>query len=252
MNKTTSAIETHNLSVAYGDEPVLWNVSIQILTGKMTAIVGPNGAGKSTLLEALLGFLKPLKGEINYFQNKSYKAVKDRVAYVPQKQAVDWNFPATVLEVVMMGRYGNVGLFKRLKQSDKNIALEKLEAVQMSDFADRQINELSGGQKQRVFLARALASEADIYLLDEPLAGVDMKTEKIIMSLLYDLTRQNKTVIVVHHDLQTVEEYFDQIVFLNQKVIEQGPVDQVYNQEQIEQTFRPSLAIEERSEDGRF
>lgn len=252
MNKTTSAIETHNLSVAYGDEPVLWNVSIQILTGKMTAIVGPNGAGKSTLLEALLGFLKPLKGEINYFQNKSYKAVKDRVAHVPQKQAVDWNFPATVLEVVMMGRYGNVGLFKRLKQSDKNIALEKLEAVQMSDFADRQINELSGGQKQRVFLARALASEADIYLLDEPLAGVDMKTEKIIMSLLYDLTRQNKTVIVVHHDLQTVEEYFDQIVFLNQKVIEQGPVDQVYNQEQIEQTFRPSLAIEERSEDGRF
>lgn len=252
MNKTTSAIETHNLSVAYGDEPVLWNISIQILAGKMTAIVGPNGAGKSTLLEALLGFLKPLKGEINYFQNKSYKAVKDRVAYVPQKQAVDWNFPATVLEVVMMGRYGNVGLFKRLKQSDKNIALEKLEAVQMSDFADRQINELSGGQKQRVFLARALASEADIYLLDEPLAGVDMKTEKIIMSLLYDLTRQNKTVIVVHHDLQTVEEYFDQIVFLNQKVIEQGPVDQVYNQEQIEQTFRPSLAIEERSEDGRF
>lgn len=252
MNKTTSAIETHNLSVAYGDEPVLWNISIQFLAGKMTAIVGPNGAGKSTLLEALLGFLKPLKGEINYFQNKSYKAVKDRVAYVPQKQAVDWNFPATVLEVVMMGRYGNVGLFKRLKQSDKNIALEKLEAVQMSDFADRQINELSGGQKQRVFLARALASEADIYLLDEPLAGVDMKTEKIIMSLLYDLTRQNKTVIVVHHDLQTVEEYFDQIVFLNQKVIEQGPVDQVYNQEQIEQTFRPSLAIEERSEDGRF
>lgn len=245
MNLTNSAINTHALTVAYGNEPVLWNVSIEFLTGKMTAIVGPNGAGKSTLLESLLGFLKPLKGKITYFENETYKKVKDRVTYVPQKQAVDWNFPATVLEVVMMGRYGKVGLLERLKKSDKQIALEKLEAVQMSDFRNRQINELSGGQKQRVFLARALASEADIYLLDEPLAGVDIKTEKIIMSLLDELTKQDKTVIVVHHDLQTVEEYFDQIVFLNQKVIEQGPVSQVFDEERIEQTFKSGKALEE-------
>lgn len=245
MNSTDSAIKTHALTVAYGNEPVLWDVSIEFLTGKMTAIVGPNGAGKSTLLESLLGFLKPLNGEITYFENESYKTVKDRVTYVPQKQAVDWNFPATVLEVVMMGRYGKVGLFERLKKSDKQIALEKLEAVQMSGFANRQINELSGGQKQRVFLARALASEADIYLLDEPLAGVDMKTEKIIMSLLDELAKQNKTVIVVHHDLQTVKEYFDQIVFLNQKVIEQGPVNKIFDEERIEQTFKTGKALEE-------
>lgn len=252
MKHSDISIQTNKLTVAYDSEPVLWDATVQFESGKMTAVVGPNGAGKSTLLESLLGFLKPVKGNVLFYGNKTYKEVKENVTYVPQKQAVDWNFPATVLDVVLMGRYGNVGLFKRLKQEDKDLAMRKLEDVQMAEFANRQINQLSGGQKQRVFLARALVSEADIFLLDEPLAGVDIKTEKIIMSLLKDLTEQNKTIVVVHHDLQTVEEYFDNIVFLNKKIIAQGSVEKYFNTGNIRKTFRPSRSEEEGYHDGDY
>lgn len=245
MKHSDISIQTNKLTVAYDSEPVLWNATVHFESGKMTAIVGPNGAGKSTLLESLLGFLKPIKGNVLYYGNNTYKEVKESVTYVPQKQAVDWDFPATVLDVVLMGRYGNVGLFKQLSKDDKKLAMEKLEAVQMAEYADRQINQLSGGQKQRVFLARALVSEATVFLLDEPLAGVDIKTEKIIMSLLNELSEQHKTIVVVHHDLQTVEEYFDNIVFLNKKVVAQGPVEKQFNSENIKSTFRPSRAEEE-------
>lgn len=233
-------IKTQDLTVAYEEEPVLLETTMQMPKGKMTAIIGPNGAGKSTLLESLLNFIQPIKGQVEYYGGQTYDEVKDNISYVPQKQAVDWNFPATVLDVVLMGRYGKVGLFKRLSKKDKQIALDQLEAVEMGEFVNRQINQLSGGQKQRVFLARALASSADIFLLDEPLAGVDMKTEKIIMSLLKQLTTEGKTVVVVHHDLQTIREYFDYVVFLNKSTIAQGSVQEAFHDENIKATFRPT------------
>lgn len=238
MKQGHPVIQAKNLWVSYNQKPVLKSLSVVIEKGKLTAIIGPNGAGKSTLIEALLGFIKIDEGELIYENNHGIKKAKKQISYVPQKQTVDWNFPATVLDVVLMGRYGKSGLFHRLSQQDKDIAIEKLEAVEMADFSDRQINQLSGGQKQRVFLARALASQADIFLLDEPLAGVDIKTEKIIMSLLRQLTRQGKTVVLVHHDLHTVSDYFDQVIFLNQKVVAQGSVERVFTQKNIDNTFR--------------
>lgn len=238
MKQGHPVIQAKNLWVSYNQKPVLKSLSVVIEKGKLTAIIGPNGAGKSTLIEALLGFIKIDEGELIYENNQGIKKAKKQISYVPQKQTVDWNFPATVLDVVLMGRYGKSGLFHRLSQQDKDIAIEKLEAVEMADFSDRQINQLSGGQKQRVFLARALASQADIFLLDEPLAGVDIKTEKIIMSLLRQLTRQGKTVVLVHHDLHTVSDYFDQVIFLNQKVVAQGSVERVFTQKNIDNTFR--------------
>lgn len=208
---------------------------------KLTAIVGPNGAGKSTLLKTILDFIKPVTGQIEYFvgkQSSEYKEIKNHIAYVPQNSTVDWDFPATVLDVVLMGRYGHLGWFKRPRKKDKDIAKEMLAKVGMTTFFNRQISQLSGGQRQRVFLARALAQEADIYILDEPLAGVDMKTERIIMDLLKELTKENKTVIVVHHDLQTVEAYFDEVVFINQEVLNNGPVSSTFTKGNIDETYR--------------
>lgn len=236
-------IQAKNLWVSYNQKPVLKNLSVSIQKGSLTAILGPNGAGKSTLIEALLGLIKIDGGELVYEHNQELKKAKKQISYVPQKQAVDWNFPATVLDVVLMGRYGQTGLFQRLTQNDKKIAMEQLEAVEMINFHDRQINQLSGGQKQRVFLARALASQAEIFLLDEPLAGVDIKTEKIIMSLLRQLTRDGKTVVLVHHDLHTVADYFDQVIFLNERVIAQGPTEKTFTQKNIDLTFK-SLQID--------
>ncbi|WP_208560297.1 metal ABC transporter ATP-binding protein [Marinilactibacillus kalidii] len=236
-----TAIEIDQLTVAYDAKPVLWNTSLSFRAGKLTAIVGPNGAGKSTLIKTMLDFIKPVTGEIQYTvrgQSATYKEVKNHIAYVPQNSSVDWDFPATVLDVVLMGRYGKLGWFKRTGKKDRAIAKDMLNKVGMPSFANRQISQLSGGQRQRVFLARALAQEADIYMLDEPLAGVDIKTEGIIMDLLRELTRQNKTVIVVHHDLQTVEEYFDDVVFINQEALSSGPIAQVFTKENIDETYR--------------
>lgn len=235
------AIKIHQLTVAYDAKPVLWNASVTFKKGKLTAIVGPNGAGKSTLLKTILDFIKPVTGQIEYFvgkQSSEYKEIKNHIAYVPQNSTVDWDFPATVLDVVLMGRYGHLGWFKRPRKKDKDIAKEMLAKVGMTTFFNRQISQLSGGQRQRVFLARALAQEADIYILDEPLAGVDMKTERIIMDLLKELTNENKTVIVVHHDLQTVEAYFDEVVFINQEVLNNGPVSSTFTKGNIDETYR--------------
>ena len=235
------SIKINNMTVAYQAQPVIWNVDVSVKTGKLTAILGPNGAGKSSLLNAMLDLIKPVSGDIKFAIQSNwsdFKNVQKYIAYVPQNSSVDWDFPSTVLDVVVMGRYAHLGWLKRPKKSDYKLAEEKLDEVGMLAFKNRQISQLSGGQRQRVFLARALTQEADIYLLDEPLAGVDIKTEKVIMKLLEDLVKQNKTVVVVHHDLQTVEEYFDEVIFLNHEIIAQGSVDTTFTEENIQETYR--------------
>ncbi len=238
---TKQAIQVKNMTVAYDATPVVWNVTAQFNSGKLTAIIGPNGAGKSTLLNTTVGLIQPISGEAQFNINnkwQTFKEVQKNIAYVPQKTSVDWDFPATVLDVVVMGRYVHLGWIKRPKKADIQIAKEKLEQVGMLEFQDRQISQLSGGQRQRVFLARALAQEAEIYLLDEPFAGVDIKTEKVIITLLRKLVQQNKTVVVVHHDLQTVEEYFDEVLLMNKEVVAAGPTHEIFTEENIEETYR--------------
>lgn len=238
---STEAIKVDNLTVAYHAQPVIWNVTSQFHKGKLTAIIGPNGAGKSTMLNTMVDLIEPVSGAVSYNVNEKWQTfnnVQKHIAYVPQKTTVDWDFPATVLDVVVMGRYVHLGWIKRPKKSDYQIAKDKLDQVGMLGYQDRQISQLSGGQRQRVFLARALAQESETYLLDEPFAGVDIKTEKIIITLLRELVEQNKTVVVVHHDLQTVDEYFDEVFFLNKEVIAFGPTEEIFTDENIEETYR--------------
>ena len=247
MLMQAQSINIKNMTVAYQANPVIWNINVAVNTGKLTAILGPNGAGKSSLLNAMLNLIKPISGDIQFLIGDNwygFESIQKHIAYVPQNSSVDWDFPTTVLDVVVMGRYAHLGWLKRPKKSDYEIAEEKLNEVGMITFKDRQISQLSGGQRQRVFLARALTQEAEIYLLDEPLAGVDIKTEKINMSLLRDLVEQNKTVVVVHHDLQTVEEYFDDVIFLNHEIIEHGSIESTFTKENIQETYRRDRNIE--------
>ena len=231
-------IEIEKLVVAYDeDKPVLDNFNLGIEKGKMTAFVGPNGAGKSTLIKAILEFVKPITGSIT-INGKKYAQEKKKIAYVPQRGSVDWDFPTDVFDVVMMGRYGELGILKRPKKEDFDKVEQALEEVGMLSFAHRQISQLSGGQQQRVFLARALVQNADIYMMDEPFQGVDAKTEKSIVSVLQRLRDLGKTVIVVHHDLQTVKSYFDEVTLLNIKVVASGPVQEVFTENNIKQTYR--------------
>ena len=197
-----SIIKVEDLTVAYEDKPVLWDIELEVKKGVLMAVVGPNGAGKSTLIKTMLDLIKPITGEVRFYGEK-YSKVRDRIAYVPQRGSVDWDFPTTVFDVVEMGRYGKVGWLKRVGKIDKEKTREAIKMVEMEEFSDRQISQLSGGQQQRVFLARALVQEADIYFMDEPFQGVDNKTEKSIIKILKKLRDENKTVIVVHHDLQT-------------------------------------------------
>ncbi|MES2273454.1 MAG: ABC transporter ATP-binding protein, partial [Chlamydiota bacterium] len=202
------AIEADALNVNYGKTTTLWDVTFQIPQGLLVGVIGPNGAGKSTLLKSALGLIQPLSGKILLFGDTA-DVCRTRVAYVPQRESVDWDFPITALEVVLMGRYGRLGLFGRLRLADREAARHCLELVGMTAYADRQISQLSGGQQQRLFIARAIMQDADLLLLDEPFAGVDLATEKALMELLRQLKAQGKTILVVHHDLPTVEEYFE-------------------------------------------
>ena len=235
-NYNDTSVLVHDLTVAYNDKPVLWDIDINVPTGSLYAIVGPNGAGKSTLLKSILGLINPISGGVDFpgigFNKKSHK-----VAYVPQSSSVDWDFPATVLDIVMMGRYGHLGWFKMAGKKEKKLAIEKLTEVGMQDYINRQISELSGGQQQRVFLARSLVQEAEIYFMDEPLKGVDAQTEQVIIALLKKLRDQGKTVVVVHHDLRTVKTYFDHVVLINLKVIAAGKVEEVFTEENIAKTY---------------
>ncbi len=226
------ALTLTNLTVSYKDGLVLDNVSCAIPTGIMLAIVGPNGAGKTTLLKALIGLLKPCSGSAHLLGH-GYDTVRKKIAYVPQRASVDWDFPVTVFDVVLMGRYVHLGWIVRPKKHDHDVAWYALAQVGMTQFAHRHIGQLSGGQQQRVFLARALAQEAELYLMDEPFAGVDMATEKTMISVLQLLRDTGKTIIVVHHDLQTLDEYFDWVLLLNIKAIACGPIKEVLMPEYI-------------------
>ena len=212
-----SVIHVEDLTMAYRETPVLWDIDLDIPEHVRCAIVGPNGAGKSTLLRGILGLLKPVSGAVQLW-GKPLSAVHKQIAYVPQRGSVHWDFPTTVFDVVLMGRYAHLGLVRRPGKEDRALAMEALDKMKMADFADRQISELSGGQKQRVFIARALAQDAQLYIMDEPLAGVDETTERIIMDKFVDLQRENRTVIAVHHDLSTLSVYFDYLVVLNRTV----------------------------------
>jgi len=230
------AVAIDDLTVAYNYKPVLWDIDLTIPKGVLMAIVGPNGAGKSTLIKAILGIIKPIAGSVSVF-GKPYKKQRQLVAYVPQKGSVDWDFPTTALDVVLMGTYGGLGWIKRPGKTEKKAALEALEKVGMLPYKSRQISQLSGGQQQRIFLARALVQNAEIYFMDEPFQGVDATTEKAIINILKLLRKAGKTVIVVHHDLQTVPEYFDWVTFLNVKKIATGPVKDIFNNENLIKTY---------------
>ena len=225
-----NAIEIRNLTVAYGENIALENLNLDVEAGSLMALVGPNGAGKSTLIKTILKFLKQITGEI--------KINGKTLAYVPQRNSVDWDFPTTLFDVVEMGCYGRVGLFKRVSKEEKQKVLKAIEQVGMLDFKDRQISELSGGQQQRTFIARALVQEADIYLMDEPFQGVDSTTEKSIVDILKKLKSEGKTLIVVHHDLQTVPTYFETVTFINKSVIASGKIKEVFTQENIDMAYK--------------
>ncbi len=230
------AVKVDDLTVAYNYKPVLWDIDLTVPEGVLMAIVGPNGAGKSTLIKAILGIIKPIAGSISIF-GEPYAKQRKMVAYVPQKGSVDWDFPTTAFDVVLMGTYGSLGWIKRPGAKEKKIALESMEKVGMLSYRNRQISQLSGGQQQRVFLARALAQDASIYFMDEPFQGVDATTEIAIINILKELRKAGKTVIVVHHDLQTVPEYFDWVTFLNVKRIATGPVKEIFNDDNLTKTY---------------
>lgn len=237
-----AVIAVRDLTVAYNESPVLWDVDLDIEPRRIAAIVGPNGAGKSTMLKAILGLVPIAAGSVRVF-GTDLAQVRSRIAYIPQRGSVDWDFPTDALDVVTMGRYGRVGWFRRPGAADRRIAEDALAQVGMSAFARRQISQLSGGQQQRVFLARALAQEADLYLMDEPFAGVDAVTELAIVEILRDARDNGKTVIAVHHDLQTVPEYFDNVALLNVQMIAAGPVPSVFTESNLKATYAAAAPV---------
>lgn len=232
MPNEPSLIHVEDLTMAYQDKPVLWDIDVDIPKNSRTAIIGPNGAGKSTLIKGILGLQPIFSGQITVL-GRPFKEVYRQVAYIPQTSSVNWDFPTTVEDVVLMGRYVHLGWLKRPKAQDKELAQAALERIGLADFRHRQISQLSGGQRQRVFIARAIAQHANIYFMDEPLAGVDKKTEQIIIDFLAEAQNEGKTSIVVHHDLNTLEDYFDYVVILNKKFIAQGPVCEVFTEDNL-------------------
>ncbi|WP_040728148.1 metal ABC transporter ATP-binding protein [Thiomicrorhabdus sp. Kp2] len=237
-----SPLSVEHLSMRYHHKPVLTDVSFSIPEGKTIAIVGPNGAGKSTLLKGIMGLEPTIEGSVNFFGQPLEKK-RLSTAYVPQREEIDWDFPINVMDVVLMGRHGHLKLWQRPGKIDKEIAEQALKDLQMWDFRDRQISQLSGGQQQRVFLARALAQQATLYLMDEPFAGVDVSTEKAIIELFKNLKAQGKTIICVHHDLNTVGEYFDWIIFINARLVAVGPVEEVLTKENLNKTYGGRLSL---------
>lgn len=236
-----SPLAIRGMTVSYGEKPAIFSVDATFQPGVMTAIIGPNGAGKSTLLKAALGIVKPLSGQVTCW-GRPMARERARIAYVPQRASVDWDFPTRVLDVVLMGQYRQLGLLGRVRAKHMQTALEALQRVGMDGFADRQIGQLSGGQQQRVFLARALAQGADLYLLDEPFAGVDAATEKAIISVLKELRAKGKTVVAVHHDLSTVPEYFEDVLIINTTRIAEGPVAEAFTQAHLQEAYGGRLA----------
>ncbi len=235
-------VKIDNLTVAYHRKPVLKEISFSVPEGKLIGIIGPNGAGKSTLIKAALELIPKASGTISIY-GKSYRSQRKLIGYVPQRGSVDWDFPTNALDVVLMGRYGHIGWLKRPNKKDVEFAYECLDKVGMKEYATRQISQLSGGQQQRVFLARALAQDASVYFMDEPFVGVDAATEKAIITILNELKAQGKTVLVVHHDLQTVKEYFDWVLLLNLRKIAIGPTEEVFTMDNLQKTYGGRLAF---------
>lgn len=235
-------LEIHDLSAAYHKRPVLYGIDLVVPAGQLVGIIGPNGAGKSTLIKTIMGIIRPTSGWVKCF-NKPFRQAVNRIGYVPQRESVDWDFPVSVFDVVLMGRYGRLNPFRRPGAADKAFVRECLERVNLTPLADRQIANLSGGQRQRVFLARALAQESDLYLMDEPFAGVDAATESAIIGLLNDLKAQGKTIIVVHHDLSTAPKYFDSLILLNMRLVAYGPTTEVFTMDNLQKTYGGRLNI---------
>lgn len=245
-----NALDVEGLSAAYQKNRVLTDVTFSVEQGSLTGIVGPNGAGKSTLLHTILELHPRLAGNVAFFGSAFQKA-KKRISYVPQRGSVDWDFPTNALDVVMMGLYGHIGWLKLPQKRHKERALEALKKVGMDSYAKRQISKLSGCQQQRVFLARALVQNADLYFMDEPLAGVDAATERAIMAILNELKKEGKTVMVVHHDLQTVEDYFDHVLLLNGKVVAYGKTKTTFTTDNIEKAYGGAIRwMKERATDA--
>lgn len=243
-----SPLSIYDLTVAYHRKPVLWDVSIDFPAGQLIGVVGPNGAGKSTLIKAVMDLIAKASGEIRVF-GKPYRKNRHRVGYVPQRESVDWDFPVDALDVVVMGLYGQIGWCLPVRRKHRQLAAEALERVGLADLANRQISQLSGGQQQRTFLARALVQDADLYLMDEPFAAVDAATEHAIIEILQEMKNHGKTVLVIHHDLQTVADYFDYVVLLNMRVVAHGPVETTFTQENLQKTYGGRLTLlEEASE----
>jgi manganese/zinc/iron transport system ATP- binding protein len=238
----TYAIEVEDLTLAYEEKPVLWDIDLHVPEGILMAIMGPNGAGKTTLIKSILGLLKPAAGTVRIY-GRPYREQRHLVAYVPQRGSVDWDFPTSVLDVVMMGRYGSLGWLRRPGLKERELALEALNKVDMSHLAHRQISQLSGGQQQRTFLARALVQDARVYFMDEPFQGVDATTERAIVDLLKELRAQGKTVVAVHHDLQTVPEYFDWVTLINVHRIASGPVVEVFTDDNLRLAYGGGLVF---------
>ena len=239
---TAPPLEVHDLTVAYHKKPVLYGIDLVVPAGSLVGIVGPNGAGKSTFIKAIMGLLPLSSGWVKIF-GKPYRENCHRVGYVPQRESVDWDFPVSVMDVVLMGRYGHLRLAQRPGKKDREIARECLDKVKMLPFANRQIGNLSGGQQQRVFLARALAQESDLYLMDEPFVGVDAATESAIITIMRELKSRDKTLLVVHHDLASVKDYFDRLILLNMRLVAYGPTAEVFTPEILQTTYGGRLNI---------
>lgn len=232
----------NDLTVAYHRKPVLWDIELTLPEGRLIAVVGPNGAGKSTFIKSILGLVPRASGAVSIY-GQPYEKQRHIVGYVPQRESVDWDFPVNAIDVVAMGLYRKIGWFRPVGRRHRKTAMEALEKVGMANYAGRQISQLSGGQQQRVFLARALAQNAQLYFMDEPFAGVDVATERAIISLLKELKSAGKTCVVVHHDLQTVPTYFDHVVLLNMRLVDAGPVDTVFNEENLKKTYGGRLTL---------
>jgi len=239
-------LSVYDLTVAYHRKPVIWDVGFDIPPGKLVGIVGPNGAGKSTLIKTIMELIPKASGRVNIF-GKPYQKNRHRVGYVPQRESVDWDFPVNALDVVTMGLYREIGWCFPVRKKHRERALEALERVGIADYARRQISQLSGGQQQRTFLARALVQNADLYLMDEPFAAVDAATEKAIVQILQEMKQAGKTALVIHHDLQTVPEYFDYVILLNMRVIDHGPTADVFTPENLQKTYGGRLTLLEEA-----
>lgn len=242
MTNDIPALETHDLTVTYHKRPVLYGIDVSVPEGSLVGIIGPNGAGKSTFIKSIMGVVPSSGGWVKVF-GEPLKENLHRVGYVPQRESVDWDFPVTVMDVALMGTYGKLGLFRRAGKKERHIASEALDKVGMLPYANRQIGNLSGGQQQRVFLARALAQDSDLYFMDEPFAGVDAATEAAIIALLQEMRERGKTVLVVHHDLQSAQEYFDRLILLNMRLVASGKTEDVFTSELLHKTYGGRLTV---------